>query len=68
MINTQGMSPEKIRMVGLQILNRELGPDVAIEFLQQYSRGYGDYTKERENLLKGDTIDSLSEELLKLQK
>jgi len=68
MIDTQGMSPEKIRMVGLQILNRELGADVAIEFLQQYSRGYGDYTKERENLLKGDTVDSLSEELLKLQK
>ena len=68
MINTQGMSPEKIRIIGLQILNRELGADVTIEFLQQYSRGYGDYTKERDNLLKNDTVDSLSRELLALQK
>ena len=68
MINTQGMSPEKIRIVGLQILNRELGADVTIEFLQQYSRGYGDYTKERDSLLKDDTVDSLSQELLTLQK
>ena len=67
MINTQGMSPEKIRMVGLEILNRELGADVAIEFLHQYSRGYGDYTKERGKLFKGDTVDSLAKELLELQ-
>lgn len=50
------------------IRNRELGADVTIEFLQQYSRGYGDYTKERDNLLKNDTVDSLSQELLALQK
>ena len=67
MINTQGMSPEKIRMVGLEILNRELGADVTIEFLHQYSRGYGDYTKERNDLLKNDSVDSLAKELLKLQ-
>ncbi len=67
MINTQGMSPEKIRMVGLEILNRELGADVTIEFLQQYSRGYGNYTKEREKLLRGETVDSLAKELFKLQ-
>ncbi len=67
MINTQGMSPEKIRMVGLEILNRELGADVTIEFLQQYSRGHGNYTKEREKLLRGETVESLSKELFTLQ-
>lgn len=67
MVNTQGMSPEKIRMLGIEILTRELGADVTIEFLHQYSRGYGDYTKGREKLLKGDTVDSLSKELFKLQ-
>ena len=67
MINTQGMSPEKIRMVGLELLNKELGADVAIEFLHQYSRGYGDYTKEREALLKGETVDSLAAKLFKMQ-
>lgn len=68
MINTQGMSPEKIRMIGLEILTRELGADATIEFLQHYSRGYGNYTKEREELFKGETVDSLSDELFSLQK
>ncbi len=67
MVNTQGMSPEKIRLVGLELLNRELGSDVMIEFLQQYSRGSGDYTKEREELFEGETVESLSKELFSLQ-
>ncbi len=67
MINTQGMSPEKIRVLGIEILTRELGADVTIEFLHQYSRGHGNYTKDREKLLKGDTVESLSMELFKLQ-
>ena len=67
MVNTQGMSPEKIRLVGLELLNRELGSDVMIEFLQQFSRGHGDYTKEREKLFEGETVASLSKELLSLQ-
>ncbi len=67
MINTQGMSPEKIRVLGIEVLTRELGADVTIEFLHQYSRGHGNYTKDREKLLKGDTVESLSMELFKLQ-
>jgi hypothetical protein len=59
MINTQGMSPEKIRLLGLEVLNRELGPDVMIEFLQQFSTGSGDYTKERASLFKGETGESI---------
>ena len=61
------MSPEKIRIIGLNLLNRELGPDVTIELLQQYSRGSGNYTKERGSLFDGETVDSLSKELFKLQ-
>ena len=49
-------------MIGLEILNRELGADATIEFLQQYSRGYGNYAKEREELFRGETVDSLSKE------
>lgn len=55
MIHTKGMSPEKIRLVGLELLNRELGPDVMIEFLQQFSNGSADYTKERASLFAGET-------------
>ena len=59
MIDTEGMSPEKIRLIGLEVLNRELGPDVMIEFLQQFSTGFGDYTKEREHLFAGESGESI---------
>ena len=52
MINTQGMSPERIKLLGLEVISRELGPDVMIEFLQQFSTDSGDYTKECENYLQ----------------
>ena len=37
----------QIRQAGLEVLNRELGPVSMIRFLQQYEKGYGDYSKER---------------------
>jgi hypothetical protein len=37
----------QIRQAGIEILNRELGPVAMIRFLQQYQKGYGDYSKER---------------------
>ena len=67
MINTQGMTPEKIRILSLELINRELGSDVMIEFLQQYSLGHGDYTKEREKLFEGETVESLFQKVLDFQ-
>ena len=43
-----GITPENIRIIGLELLKREFGPDGMIEFLQQYSLGSRNYTKERE--------------------
>ncbi len=37
----------QIRQTGIEVLNRELGPVAMIRFLQQYEKGYGDYSKER---------------------
>ena len=59
MINTQGMSPEKIKLLGLEVISRELGPDVMIEFLQQFSTGSGDYTEERKKLFANETGESI---------
>ena len=67
MIDTQGMTPEKIRILSLELINRELGPDVMIEFLHQYSLGHGDYTKEREKLFEGETAESLFKKVLDFQ-
>jgi len=44
------------------ILQRELGTERFARFLRLYRAERGDYTKEREELLKGVTIDDLVEQ------
>lgn len=48
---------ERIRREGLKALKEKLGVEGTIKFIQMYSEGKGDYTKEREELLKDITIE-----------
>lgn len=48
---------EKIRKEGLKALREKLGPIGMIKFIQLYSSGNGDYTKERQKHLDEITID-----------
>ena len=48
---------EQIRQEGLKALKEKLGPVGMIKFIQMYSDGKGDYTKERKQTLKDVTID-----------
>ena len=48
---------------GIDALTRELGPVGMAYFVRQFSPGYGDYTKEREELLRGVTLESIQKEL-----
>ena len=43
---------EKIRRDGLKALKEKLGVEGMIKFIQMYSDGKGDYTKERKENLK----------------
>lgn len=43
---------ERIRREGLKALKDKLGIEGMIKFLQMYSDGSGDYTKERKEILK----------------
>lgn len=43
---------EKIRRDGLKALKEKLGVEGMIKFIQMYSDGKGDYTKERKESLK----------------
>ena len=61
--NTETMTPEEIRVRGLEALNRELGPAGLIRFLQQFEIGRGDYSKGRHALLANSTVDELLQEL-----
>ena len=48
---------ERIRREGLKALKDKLGVEGMIKFIQMYSDGNGDYTREREEILKDTTID-----------
>jgi hypothetical protein len=44
----------EIRIKGFQVLVKNLGPADAIRFIQSYTHGSGDYTKERKQWLCKD--------------
>ena len=48
-----------IRRRGMEALTRELGAVATVRFLRQFENGYGDYTEERETLLKDISIDDI---------
>ena len=48
-----------LRKAGIDALKRELGNVGTIYFLRQFSAGYGDYTKEREELQANDTLEDV---------
>ena len=51
---------KEIRQKGLDVLTRELGAVATARFLRQFENGYGNYTEEREALLKDLTIDDIT--------
>jgi hypothetical protein len=55
------MSLYQIRMEGWRALTERLGPAGAMRFMMQYDPGYGDYTKERQEIFADLTIDTLLE-------
>jgi hypothetical protein len=50
---------EQIRSRGLAALRKELGRAGMVRFLAHFEAGKGDYTKEREGLLAGLTMEEL---------
>lgn len=57
--------PNTIRKRGIEALTKELGPIGMAHFIRQFDLGEGDYTKEREQLLAGITVDDILRELRK---
>ncbi|MCL2433695.1 MAG: hypothetical protein FWD16_04155 [Clostridia bacterium] len=59
--NVDFRNPVLIRQAGLAALQKELGPVGTTYFLRQFSPGYGDYTAERDELLKHATFEEIAE-------
>jgi len=49
----------EVRELGLAVLAKALGPADTVRFLQQYDRGHGDYSAERERLLGDPSVQDL---------
>jgi hypothetical protein len=64
-MNTETMTLDQIRREGLKALERDLGPDGMIRFLQQFETGWGDYTKERHNWLKETSVETVAGKIVK---
>ena len=62
-MNTAMMTLEQVRLTGLTVLSRELGPVGLVRFLQQFETGHGDYTAERHGWLTESTVQKLAEEI-----
>ena len=62
-MSTQTLAADKIRAKGVKVLTRELGPAGMVQFMQQFSSGRGDYTKDRHKWLGSLTVDQVVAEI-----
>ncbi len=54
----------EIRKVGIETLTKELGPVATAYFIRQFDMGKGDYTTERDELLRDiSTMEDFKSEL-----
>ncbi len=58
-MNIQTMSFNEIRRTGIEALTEKLGTVGMIRFLQQNETGYGDYTKDREEILGNPSLEEI---------
>jgi len=59
------MTPEQLRRLGMEALDKKLGPVGAVRFLQLFDGGAGDYTRERKELLKDLDVPAIVGEIRK---
>ena len=53
----------EITQTALKVLYREIGVVNTVRFINQFTTGYGDYTKERDQLYAHLTLDDLVTEI-----
>jgi hypothetical protein len=58
----------EITSLALKVLYREIGIVNTVRFVNQFTTGYGNYTEEREQILKGVTLDDAVSDIKKQRK
>ncbi len=62
-MNNQTMTLEEIRLAGIEVLSKHLGPIGMVRFLQQSETGWGNYTEERHKWLGDPDLKILAKEI-----
>ncbi|GAB6182334.1 hypothetical protein [Thermodesulfovibrio hydrogeniphilus] len=58
-MNRQYLTPTELKRLGIEALSKALGPIGMVRFIQQFEKGYGDYTKEREQWLEEKEVEEV---------
>jgi hypothetical protein len=58
-MNVQAKPLSEITRNAIDLLSKEMGIVDTVRFLNQFTTGYGDYTKERDALFKDLTLDDV---------
>lgn len=62
-MSMQTLEPSKVKRRGIEALTRELGAAGMVQFMQQFSSGSGDYTRERRKAISRLTVDEVWTEM-----
>lgn len=62
-MKSQTLALSEIKERGMKALVRELGPAGMAQFMQQFAKGYGDYTKDRHRILDKFSVDEIFDEM-----
>ncbi|MEH2293021.1 hypothetical protein [Nostoc sp.] len=59
MIDVSKLSQAEIRRLGIEALTKALGPAGMARFMQQFEMGSGDYTRDRDQILRDITLEEI---------
>ena len=64
-MKTHTLAVDDVKFRGMQALTRELGAAGMAQFMQQFARGYGDYSKDRHRILDRFTVNDIFDAIKK---
>ncbi len=67
-MSAQTLEPYRVKKRGMEALTRELGAAGMVQFMQQFSSGHGDYSKDRRRILNDFSVDDVWNEIKTKQK
>lgn len=59
-MRTKLLNPIELRQQGFAVLVEHLGLANALRFMRQFEVGQGDYTKERDVIFEGETVEQIA--------